>query len=205
MTKAIELRADMSLDPDHRLLRRRDCEFEIFRSVERAVELPVIQAGFTSVDDFVARAQSILQRRKARSGRSLELHTRQIFIEERLAEGVHFSHQPESELNKRPDFLFPSEAAYKDASFPASRLRMLAVQTTCRDRWRQVTNEADRIETKHLLTLQEGVSENQFREMVDCKVQLVVPARLTEAFPKSVRPHLQTLESFIGDVRLLAV
>jgi len=203
--KAIELRADLNLNPDQRLLRRRDCEFEIFKSVERVVELPVIQAGFASVDDFVARAQSILQRRKARSGRSLELHTRQIFIEERLQESVHFSHQPESETNKRPDFLFPSEAAYKDASFPTSKLRMLAVKTTCKDRWRQIINEADRIQEKHLLTLQEGVSENQFKEMVDCKVQLVVPAKLIDSFPKPVRPHLQTLESFIGDVRLLSV
>ena len=201
--KAIGLRSDLRLDPDQRLLRRRDCEFEIFRSVEQAVELPRIEAGFLTVDDFVARAQSILQRRKSRSGRSLELHTRQIFLEERLKEGANFSHQPESELNKRPDFLFPSEAAYKDSSFPASKLRMLAVKTTCKDRWRQVVNEADRIEVKHLLTLQEGVSENQFREMVDCKVQLVVPTKLIATYPKPVRPHLQTLESFIGDVRLL--
>ena len=132
------------------------------------------------------------------------MHTRQIFIEERLQESVHFSHQPESETNKRPDFLFPSEAAYKDGSFPASKLRMLAVKTTCKDRWRQIINEADRIQEKHLLTLQEGVSENQFKEMVDCKVQLVVPAKLIDSFPKAVRPHLQTLESFIGDIRLLS-
>lgn len=99
------------------------------------------------------RAHSILQRRKSRAGRSLELHTRQIFVEERLREGEHFSYQPESEPNKSPDFLFPSEAAYKDASFPASKLRMLAVKTTCKDRWRQVVKEVDRIPTKHLLTL----------------------------------------------------
>lgn len=203
--KAIELRPDASLDPDQRLLRRRDCEFEIFQSVERAIEFPAIKAGFSTVDDFLAHAQSILQRRKARSGRSLELHTRQIFIEERLKEGQHFSHQPESEPNKWPDFLFPSEAAYKDAGFPTGRLRMLAVKTTCKDRWRQVVSEADRIPIKHLLTLQQGVSENQFAEMVGAGVQLVVPTGLVKSFPKSVRPHLQTLESFIGDVRLLAV
>lgn len=202
--KALELRPDLSLNPDARLLRRRDCEFEIFRSVERAVELPRIQTGFSTVDDFVARAQSILQRRKARSGRSLELHTRQIFIEERLKEGMQFSHQPESDPNKRPDFLFPSEAAYKDGRFPASKLRMLAVKTTCKDRWRQVVSEADRIELKHLLTLQEGVSENQFKEMVDSGVLLVVPATLVKSYPEAVRPHLQSLESFIGDVRLLS-
>jgi hypothetical protein len=64
-------------------------------------------------------------------------------------------------------------------------------------------NEADYIPAKHLLTLQEGISESQFREMVHAGVQLVVPAGLFEKFPKSVQPHLQTLESFIGDVRLL--
>jgi len=81
---------------------------------------------------------------------------------------------------------------------------MLAVKTTCKDRWRQVVKEADRIELKHLLTLQEGVSENQFKEMVEAGVQLVVPAKLFKSFPEALRPHLQSLESFIADVRLLA-
>jgi hypothetical protein len=80
---------------------------------------------------------------------------------------------------------------------------MLAAKTTCKDRWRQVINEAGRIETKHLLTLQEGISENQFREMTEAKVRLVVPAPLVASYPASVQPHLQTLESFIGDIRLL--
>ncbi len=203
--KAVELRSDASLDPDRRLLRRRECEFEIFRSVEQAVELPNITAGFTTVDGFIARAQTILQRRKARSGRSLELHTREIFLEERLVEGTQFVHQPVSEDGKTPDFLFPSIAAYHDLSFPRDQLRMLAVKTTCKDRWRQILNEANQIPAKHLLTLQEGVSETQFAEMVSAGVQLVVPAGLTDRFPKAVQPHLQSLESFIGDVRLLAV
>lgn len=201
--KAIEMRDDSNLDPDRRLLRRRECEFEIFRSVEQAIELPYITAGFTNVDGFIARAQTILQRRKARSGHSLELHARAILIEERLIEGVHFAQQPESEPGKKPDFLFPTTEAYRDPTFPPERLRMLAVKTTCRDRWRQILNEADRIPAKHLLTLQEGVSESQFREMMGAGVQLVVPAGLTDKFPKSIQPHLQTLESFIGDIRLL--
>jgi len=82
---------------------------------------------------------------------------------------------------------------------------MLAAKTTCKNRWRQIINEADRIATKHLLTLQEGVSEGQFREMTEAGVRLVVPAGLHRAFPESVKPHLITLESFIGDVRLLAL
>lgn len=201
--KTVELRPEHGMPPDKRLLRRRECEFEIFRSVEETVELPAICAGFLTLDDFISRAQTVLQRRKARSGRSLELHTREILIEERFLEGTDFQHGPQSEPGKRPDFLFPSQTAYRDPSFPADRLRMLATKTTCRDRWRQVINEADRIPVKHLLTLQEGVSEAQFREMTQANVQLVVPEPLIVKFPSSIRTDIVTLESFLGDLRLL--
>ena len=39
--------------------------------------------------------------------------------------------------------------------------------------------------------------------MTDAQMQLVVPAPLVSSYPSTVQPHLQTLESFIGDVRLL--
>lgn len=201
--KTVEYRPAHGVKVDKRLLQRRDCEFELFRSVEEAVEFPWIQRGFGTVDEFIVRAQTILQRRKSRSGRSLELHTREILLEEGLKEGVEFAHQPESDRDKHPDFLFPSQTAYHDPNFPAQRLRMLAVKTTCKDRWRQILNEADRIPHKHLLTLQQGVSENQFKEMTDAQVQLVVPAPLFDCYPSSVQPYLQTLESFIADVRFL--
>jgi hypothetical protein len=203
--RAVRLRPETGVDVDKRILRRRECEYEVFRSVEEAVELPRIKEGFTNINDFIARAQTILQRRKARSGLSLELHTRAIFIEEGLKEDKDFSYDCESESGKKPDFIFPSEAAYKNTSFSAGKLRMLAVKTTCKDRWRQILNEADRVGTKHLLTLQEGVSENQFKEMVQASVKLVVPEPLIAKYPKKVQPELQTLESFMGDVRLLSL
>jgi len=203
--KAVELRITTGMNPDQRLLRRRKCEYEIFQSVERAVYLPRILEGFTTVDGFVGLAQTILQSRKSRSGNSLELHAREIFLEEGLRSMQDFHHKPVTEEGKRPDFLFPSQAAYENPSFPASRLRMLAAKTTCKDRWRQITHEADRIPTKHLLTLQEGVSEGQFAEMVGAGVRLVVPTGLHDSFPTTVRPHLMSLESFIADVRLSAI
>lgn len=201
--KSVAMRPCRELAPDHRLLKRLNCEFEIFKSVEEAVEAPAITKGFADIEEFIKRAQTVLQRRKSRAGRSLELQAREIFLEERLVEGVNFSHQPESEAGKRPDFLFPSQEHYQNGAFPAARLRMLAAKTTCKDRWRQVINEADRIPIKHLLTLQQGVSENQFSEMHDAGVRLVVPSTLMEAYPVAVRPQLQTLERFIGDIRLL--
>jgi hypothetical protein len=199
--KTVELRPGNGMDPDKRLVNRRDCEFEIFRSVEKAIELPWIKKGFNGIDDFVARAQTILQRRKSRSGRSLELHAREIFIEEGMREGQDFSYQPESEDGKKPDFLFPSALAYKNKSYPEESLRMLAVKTTCKDRWRQIRNEADRISIKHLLTLQEGVSEGQFREMSAARVKLVVPASLVSSFPKNIQPKLQTFGEFLREAK----
>lgn len=205
VAKTRALRPDSTLSVDDRLLRRRMCEFEVFKSVEEAVYMPRITAGFTTLDSFLDLAKSVSQSRKSRAGRSLEYHTRDIFKEEALVPETHFSHGPTTEGNKKPDFIFPSAKAYKDGSFPKEKLRMLAAKTTCKDRWRQVINEADRIETKHLLTLQEGVSENQFQEMVAAKVKLVVPTRIHAKFSQAVRPHLMTLESFIAEVRLLNV
>jgi hypothetical protein len=201
--KTVELRNRLDLQVDERILKRRDCEYELFLSVEEALELPVIRAGFDSLSTFVQRAQTILQRRKARSGRSLELHMREILKEEQLREGVDFQHQPESDPGKRPDFLFPNQAAYQDRSFPCERLRMLAAKTTCKDRWRQILNEAERIPVKHLLTLQEGISENQFREMHAAGVTLVVPRPLMSKYPVSVRHQLLSVEKFVSEVREL--
>lgn len=203
--KTVELRPLQNEEPDARLMLRRDCEYELFRSVEDAVEMPRIAQGFTSIDDFVERALTVLQRRKARSGRSLELHAREILIEEGFRPDLDFSHSPTSEGDKKPDFLFPCQANYQDPDFPADRLRMLAAKTTMKDRWRQILNEANRVERKHLLTLQEGVSENQFREMQDARVQLVVPRRLIEKYPQSVQPHLLTVRDFLAELRQIAV
>ena len=201
--KVAELQPAVGLDVDGRLVRRRECEYGVFRSIEEAIVLPRVRRGFETMDEFTSLAQTVLQRRKARSGLSLELHTRAIFREENLAEDEEFSYNKEP--GHRPDFLFPSVGAYRDPSFPGNRLRMLAVKTSCKDRWRQILNEAARIERKHLLTLQEGVSETQFREMTEARVQLVVPGPLARKYPNSVQPHLQTLESFIADIRLLCV
>ncbi len=202
LSSAVALRPKLrTLDPDARLIARRECEYQLFRSVEEAIELPGIRAGFDTLDEFVARAQRVLQRRKARSGRSFELHVRQILDEEGLHEGVDFTHGGESEPGRKPDFLFPSEEDYRNPGFPAANLRMLAVKTTCRDRWRQVLNEAERIKVKHLLTLQEGISAKQHREMKDSGVRLVVPRRNFRRFRATVREDLTTLGDFIREVR----
>jgi hypothetical protein len=116
-------------------------------------------------------------------------------------EGLPCTYDAISERNKRPDFLFPSAGRYNDPDWPPNRLRMLAVKTTCKDRWRQVIDEAARIPEKHLLTLQQGVSVSQFRQMEASGICLVAPRQLHAAFPEAIRPSLLTLAAFIKEVK----
>ncbi len=108
--------------------------------------------------------------------------------------------RPSQKGNKKPDFLFPSAGAYHDTEFPVENLRMLAVKTTCKDRWRQILNEADKIHQVHLFTLQEGVSLAQYREMRESGVRLVVPSSLHKKYPEAVRAELMTLGAFIAEL-----
>lgn len=184
-------------DPDRRLLRRRNCEYDVFRSIERHHVLPRIRDGFATVDAFIEYSNGVANRRKARAGRSLELHVRAIFDEQ----DVLYSWTPRTEGARRPDFIFPSIDHYHDSGWPSDGLHMLAAKTTCKDRWRQILNEAERVQTKHLLTLQEGISLDQHAEMVDENVQLVVPSQLLNAYPKDIRPSLLTVAGFIDLVK----
>lgn len=74
-------------------------------------------------------------------------------------------------------------------------------KTTCKDRWRQVINEADRIPVKHLFTLQQGISSQQLQEMVAERVQLVVPHDYIRFYPKEYKASIMDLATFISFVR----
>lgn len=183
-----------STTPDKLIIERRNREYQLFRQIEERHILHKVRMGFDSVDEFMLMANSVSNRRKSRSGKSLEIHLEQLFLQFGLTE---FSTQCETEGKKRPDFIFPSCEAYHDSMFPAERLRMLAVKTTCKDRWRQILSEADKIEKVHLFTLQEGVSPQQFTEMTQNDVTLVVPEPLHIKYPEQMRGSLMTLQDFI--------
>lgn len=72
-------------------------------------------------------------------------------------------------------------------------------------RWGQrpayVLSEAVRIEEKHLLTLEPGISENQTDEMQAKKLQLVVPQRLHATYRPAQRAWLMRLGDFVPLVR----
>lgn len=76
----------------------------------------------------------------------------------------------------------------------------LASKTTCKDRWRQILNEADRIKTKHLFTLQQGISKNQLEEMYNYNVCLVVPKPYIPTYPNEFKNKILSLDTFIKQV-----
>jgi hypothetical protein len=77
---------------------------------------------------------------------------------------------------------------------------MLGVKTTAKDRWRQVLSEADRINNKHLITLEPAISENQTDEMADKNLQLVLPQPLMNTYTENQQRTLRTLLEFIETV-----
>lgn len=74
---------------------------------------------------------------------------------------------------------------------------MLGVKSTCKDRWRQVLSEANRIDNKHLLTLEPGISQNQTNEMQANNLRLVIPASLQRTYENSQQTWLMSLAEFI--------
>ena len=159
----------------------------------------MITHGFSSVEEFISTANAVLNRRKSRAGKSLEHHLSALFE----GNGIRFTAQAVTEGNKRPDFIFPSQADYHNPEFPTDKIISLAAKTTCKDRWRQVINEADRLRgnNKYLCTLQQGISSAQMDEMHAEKVILVVPKPYISSYPKDKQNRIWTLEKFVSFVK----
>ena len=186
-------------NPDERLINWLDAEFILFKIIENDRYSDRLKTIFCSVEELVETANTILNRRKSRAGKSLEHHLFEIFTQFNL----YFESQVITEDNKKPDFLFPSRDAYLNPKFDHNKLFVLASKTTCKDRWRQVLNEADRIKTKHLFTLQQGISGAQLEEMFKYNVQLVVPKLYLHSFPVQYRERIQTLDTFVKHVGMI--
>lgn len=186
-------------NPDRKIIEWTNTEYALFRAIEHARYGDKISHGFTYVDEFITMANMVLNRRKSRAGKSLEHHLSAIFD----GNDIQYTAQSVTEGNKKPDFLFPSQAAYHNATFPTDKLISLAAKTTCKDRWRQVINEADRLRglPKYLCTLQQGISPAQMDEMQAENVILVVPRPYIASYPADRRDRIWTVTKFVDYVR----
>ena len=189
---------DVNKEPDKILLSWIDTEYKLFHYFEERFYQPTYSSPFKDCQSLIDFSNEILNRRKSRAGKSLEHHLSKIFTTAQLR----FDEQKVTEGNKKPDFIFPGILEYHDFLFPAEDLVFLGAKTTCKDRWRQVLTEADRIETKYLFTLQQGVSSAQLREMKQSNLILVVPAANKTCFDPAFKSELFSLGEFINMVKV---
>ena len=189
-------------EPDHAIMAWLDHEEKLFRRHEHLFLAQRLDEGFmvdgkADVEGFLKLAKSIGNKRMSRMGLSLEHHLSAVFT----ANNVRFSHGATTERTSKPDFIFPGIEQYKDASFDATKLTMLASKSTMKDRWRQATKEADRIDRKHFFTLERGISVPQTDEMKHQNVQLVLPKALHQTYREEQRGWLWDLSKFIVTVK----
>lgn len=190
-------------DPDAALVAFMEREEVLFRTLERHLLASRLAEGFTSedgsdVEGFVNYSLSVQNRRKSRAGLALENHLEFVFGKNE----IRYARSATTERSCKPDFLFPSAQEYHDPGFSAERLTVLGAKSTCKDRWRQILSEADRVSTKHLLTLETAISENQTREMNAQNVRLVLPAALHRTFTERQQYWLLDVSEFVNLVRL---
>lgn len=186
-------------NPDRKIIDWTNMEYALFRALEYARYGETIIKGFQSVDEFVKVANMVLNRRKSRAGKSLEHHLSAIFD----GNGIEYTAQAVTEGSKKPDFIFPSQEAYHNLDFSSDYLISLAAKTTCKDRWRQVLNEANRLrdKPKYLCTLQQGISGAQMDEMQEEDVILVVPKPYIRTYPVDKQDRIWTLAQFVQYVK----
>jgi len=190
-------------DPDAALIAWLDHEEALFRRLERKIVSSRIEAGFvddsgTDVDGFISFSLSVQNRRKSRMGHSLENHLAAVL----RAHDIRHVRGAMTEHKHKPDFLFPDLETYQAAPAEGdARLTMLGAKSTCKDRWRQVLAEAEKISRKHLLTLEPGISEPQTDQMEASSLQLVVPAPVHRSYTDAQRGWLWSVGDFIGEVR----
>lgn len=191
--------------PDLVLMTWMEREEILFRTLERYLIADRLSQGFTGradsrnvdVDSFLAFSLSVQNRRKSRVGLALENHLELLFAEN----GLYYTRAAVTENKAKPDFLFPGVVEYHNPAFDSKKLTMLGVKSTCKDRWRQVLAEADRIDAKHLLTLETAISTNQTDEMAAKRVQLILPRSLHLTYTKPQQAWLMDVEAFINLVR----
>ena len=201
-TRKLARDVDPVSDPDGALVAWMDLEERLFLTLERHIVGQRLEQGFMlegrpDVDQFVSYSLSVQNRRKSRAGFAFANHIEHVL----QSNAIKYKREATTEKRQGPDFLFPDESAYRDINWPDSRLTMLAAKTSCKDRWRQALAEANRIQEKHLITLEPGISLTQTAEMRRERLQLVVPQELQSSYRSEQLPYLLNVNGFIELVR----
>lgn len=198
--RAAHLQSLASQSVDLRLLRRYETLIELFDAAEQDAYAARAGEGFSDLRSLLEIADRIRRGRQAKSDDALALQLADMLEEEGFQRDTAFSFRPEADGVRGPDFVFPAVSPLKPVT---SWRHALFVEPTVRDRWRSATSMTVTGSTK-ILTVQRGVSDAQFDEMSAAGVILVVPGRLHDTYPATMRSQLLSVESFLADVRHVA-
>ncbi len=183
-------------NPDDLLSKLIEVETKIFKSIESIVVEEKLIKHFENVNEFISYSLSVQNRRKSRMGFALQNHLSYVLTENNIL----FDSQKKTEGKNTPDFIFPGITYYHEISFDKDKLSMLAAKSTCKERWRQILTEANRIDRKHLCTLDTGITLDQIIEMGEKHVQLVIPTSTAKIYGDNFRPYFQSVSSFISEM-----
>ena len=187
--------------PDAALISWLEREESLFKTLEKYFVEQKLKDGFGTdgkdVDEFISFSLSIQNRRKSRAGLAFENQLTYLFDQHK----VKYSRGKKTERNNKPDFMFPGIDYYNNQDFSVELLTMLGVKTSAKDRWRQVLSEAERIEYKHLVTLEPSISKNQTDEMKAQHLQLVIPKGLMETYSAVQQSELINLSDFLDLIK----
>lgn len=188
--------------PDHAIMTWMESEELLFRVYERHIVKERIGRGFEeNVDEFVSFSLSVHNRRKSRAGLAFEHHMEAVFLANNIIFQRGKGAANVTENRASPDFVFPGFKEYQDKNFPASKLTMLGVKTSCKDRWRQVLSEAARIEKKHLATLEAAISQHQTDEMRAHELTLVIPEKIRATYTQDQARNILSISDFVTLVK----
>ena len=180
-------------DPDGALEAWMAYEEDLFKAMEKTIVKEQLIKGFAEVDEFIKYSLSVQNRRKSRVGHALENHLSAVFD----ANSMRYARGARTENNSRPDFIFPGSVEYHDPAVGSPPLRMLGAKTTCKDRWRQVLTEAQKIPNKHLFTLETALTANQLQEMNASSLTIVSTPDVLLTYPAASSGWTMTLSQFI--------
>lgn len=139
-----------------------------------------------ALDEFFL---SVSQGRKTRAGKSFEKLLAAVF----RSLGYEFTEQPD--IDGKPDFVFPSIDHYRKAAMDCI---VFTAKTTVRERWRQITTEGAKGGQMFLATLDDGITDEDLKEMSSQRIYLVVPKHLKDSLYGS-QVNVISFESFSSE------
>lgn len=189
---------DVAADPDAAIMAWVEREEILFRTMERHLIGAQLQASVhQDGTSFRSFSEDVQARRRIRAGGALASHLQATFDAIGIRHDLRFPAGGGSDAL----FLLPSERAWLDPAFPDASLTVLAANPAIRDRWKLLLQQHCRSGWRHLLTLEPALGTAQTGEMIEQRVQPVIPRPLWPSFTPDQTGSLMDLATFAALAR----